>query len=368
MKTLSIIIPCYNAADTISRTIESFDLDNTQNDIEVLIVDDGSSDNSKKVIEKYIKKYPKAIKYYKKKNGNYGSVVNFIKPRIKTKFVKTCDADDTYVKENMVRFIESLKSLNDSADVVFTNFNFVNTGTNKKNKNSLTNQFKWVQATTIFPINNISKSIVGYPTIHSMCFRTEIFKVIPDSPENIFYTDSFTIYQCLKRAFKIAYIPHLYVYNYYVSNEEQSINITNISNRKDQILTVLSAILEDSDLTGLTKRHKSWLISIIQMIIKFAFLSISFNKEPDEVKVKEIEDVIKLVKHYVNHNEDLRQIFDLQIWYMFNTTSRSLIRKIRRCYGITLGKFARSSRPNKKDKRRAELSNEFYHPNEDWDA
>ncbi len=365
MKTLSIIVPCYNASKTIKKTIDSFDLENLEEDIDVLLVDDGSSDNTWELIQKYQKKYPQAIKTFKKENGNYGSVINFIKPYINSRFVKTCDADDTYVSENMQRFISELKNFDNTVDIIFTNFSFININTGSVSKNSLTNQFKWTQSTSIYSIDEIAKGKIGYITIHSMTFKTELFKSIKDSPEGIFYTDSFTIYQCLKYSKYIAYIPHLYIYNYFISNEEQSINISNISKRKDQIITVLNAILEDSNLDSMSRKHKTWLFSVMRMIVKFIFLSIAFGEQSQEQKTKDIEEIVVLMLTRIENNNQLEPILNIQLWFMFRLKPKSLVRIIKRAYGITTGKFAASTRSSEKKRqyKRKQFAKEFYESN-----
>lgn len=362
MKTLSIIIPCYNASNSIGKTIESFDLDNLQDEIDVIVVDDGSTDDSKKVIDKYKKKYPKAIKYFKKENGNYGSVINFAKHKLESKFVKTCDADDTYVQANMVRLIDELKQLDD-ADIVFTNFSFINTNTGVVTKNSLTNQFNWTQTTKVYSIDKLSKSKIGYPTIHSMLFKSILFESIKDSPEGIYYTDSFTVYECLKYAKTIAYIPHLYIYNYFVSNEEQSINITNISRRKQQVETVLNCIMTDSNLSGLSKKHKTWLFSVMRMVIKFVFLAITFDDYDQEHKVHDVEKVTKFVLEHIENNKQLKTVLDLQLNYMFKSHPGTVLWSIKKCYGLSIGKFARSTKNSnkKKETKRRELADEYFY-------
>lgn len=363
MKTLSIIIPCFNAAKTILNTIDSFNLEELSNEIDVLVIDDGSTDNIEEILTPHMNQYPDAIHYHKKANGNYGSVINYAKHLLNSRFVKTCDADDTYTKENMVKFINHLKDFPEDTDIVFTNFAFININSGQKTKNSLTNQFLWTQTPTIYSIDELAKNKIGYPTIHGMTFKSELFASIADSPEHIFYTDSLTIYLCLKQAKKIAYIPHLYIYNYYVLNEEQSINISNIAKRKNQIIQVLNAILNDSDFKGLSKKHKTWLFSVMRMVIKFVFLSITFGDQDDETKNKEIEEVTNLVLQHVHKNDELKAILDLQLTFMFKVHPKKVVRIIKNCYGLAIGKFARSTRNSKKkDKKRQELAHDFYNP------
>ncbi|MGL4947954.1 MAG: glycosyltransferase [Mycoplasma sp.] len=98
VNTFSIVIPAYNCASYISKTLDSvintnYDKDN----IEVLIIDDGSSDDTVKVAKEYSKKY-KFIKVYEKPNGQWGSVINYVKNNqlAKNDFISILDSDDFY--------------------------------------------------------------------------------------------------------------------------------------------------------------------------------------------------------------------------------------------------------------------------------
>ena len=67
MEKVTIVIPVYNAEKTISKCMDSI-LNQTNENYHVLLIDDGSKDNSLKVIKEYEKKYPKKIKVISKKN------------------------------------------------------------------------------------------------------------------------------------------------------------------------------------------------------------------------------------------------------------------------------------------------------------
>ena len=74
MKLLSIAIPCYNSQDYMAHCIES--LLPGGEDVEILIVNDGSKDDTAKIADEYAAKYPTIVKAIHKENGGHGSAVN----------------------------------------------------------------------------------------------------------------------------------------------------------------------------------------------------------------------------------------------------------------------------------------------------
>jgi len=97
MPKVSVIIPTYNRADLLPRAIQSV-INQTYKDWELLIVDDGSTDNTKEVVEKFVKKDPR-IKYFYKENGGQGSARNLGIKNSKGSYVICLDSDDILLKK-----------------------------------------------------------------------------------------------------------------------------------------------------------------------------------------------------------------------------------------------------------------------------
>lgn len=104
MKLVSIIIPVYNNKSTIRRCIES-SINQTMEDIEIILINDGSQDNSLKVLEEYASKYKKKIKLYNKENTGIADTRNFGVEKAEGKYIMFLDADD-YIS---VELLQKLK-------------------------------------------------------------------------------------------------------------------------------------------------------------------------------------------------------------------------------------------------------------------
>ena len=106
-KNLTISIAAYNVENYLEKTLDSLIIDNLDK-LEVLIVNDGSKDNTKKIAQKYCKKYPNSIKLIDKENGGYGSTINAGIKEATGKYFKQLDGDDWYNTENLNRLVEDI--------------------------------------------------------------------------------------------------------------------------------------------------------------------------------------------------------------------------------------------------------------------
>lgn len=103
MKKLSIIIPAYNAEKTLERSLKSILEQNSKN-IEIVIINDGSTDGTEEIAQKYIKKNRDIISYYKKENTGVADTRNYGIKKAKGKYIMFLDADD-YVDVHLYAII-----------------------------------------------------------------------------------------------------------------------------------------------------------------------------------------------------------------------------------------------------------------------
>ena len=108
---VSIIVPVYNAENYLKKCLDSL-INQTYKYIEIILVNDGSVDNSEKIILKYKEKYPKIIRYYKQNNKGQGSARNLGIKKAKGNYITFVDSDD-YIDRTMIE-----KMVNQSGDIV----------------------------------------------------------------------------------------------------------------------------------------------------------------------------------------------------------------------------------------------------------
>lgn len=118
MPKVSIIVPVYNVEKYIERCLNSL-VNQTLKDIEIIIVNDGSADGSKGIIQKYLNKY-KNIVYLEKENGGLSSARNYGIPYAKGEYIGFVDSDD-YVELTMYEKMYN-KAIEEKSDMVECDF------------------------------------------------------------------------------------------------------------------------------------------------------------------------------------------------------------------------------------------------------
>lgn len=93
MIKVSVIVPVYNVEKYIDKCLSSL-VNQTLKNIEIIVVNDGSPDNSQKIIDRYVKKYPKKVKSFIKENGGLGSARNFGLKHVNGEYISFVDSDD----------------------------------------------------------------------------------------------------------------------------------------------------------------------------------------------------------------------------------------------------------------------------------
>ena len=123
MKLLSIAIPCYNSQDYMEKCIESLLVGGEE--VEILVVDDGSSDRTAEIADAYAAKYPTIVKAIHQENGGHGEAVNAGIRNATGLYFKVVDSDDWVNKEAYIKILETLYELlrgPQTVDLLISNF------------------------------------------------------------------------------------------------------------------------------------------------------------------------------------------------------------------------------------------------------
>lgn len=243
MKYLSVIIPFYNSTATLEKAAMSCLDSRVLNDIEVIMVNDGSKDNSLEVARSIEQKYPNSVRVIDKPNGGKGSCMNVGIKNATGKYLRELDSDDYFADGSIVEFISKIKSLQTDVDAIHTDYLFVYLQTGEKEivkVADLKNCEVIDLMTQVLP----NLSYQNY-TMHSLTYRTDFLHQISFvQSEGISYTDTEYIYYPLTvTSTMVAF--NLVLYCYCVGLEGQTVSITSKIKKQNHFWQLLDKYLAD---------------------------------------------------------------------------------------------------------------------------
>jgi glycosyltransferase involved in cell wall biosynthesis len=221
-----------------------------RNDIEIIIIDDCSSDNTFKIAKDYEKKYPSIVKVIKhEKNLGHGGGINTGIKHAEGKYIKVVDSDDwvdrlAYNKiiKKLVEFIKS----DHNVDMLISNFVY-------EKKDAI--HKKVMSYKKVFPQNKVFSweevckfKCNQYILMHSVIYsRNMLLECNLMLPENMFYVDNIFVYKPLPYVKKMYYMD-VDFYRYFIGREDQSVNEDIMIKRIDQQIFVNKLMMECADI------------------------------------------------------------------------------------------------------------------------
>lgn len=179
MAKVSVIVPVYNVENYIKKCLESL-VKQTLNDIEIIVVNDGSPDNSQDIIDTYVEKYPNIIKSYIKENGGLSDARNYGLQYVTGDYIGFIDSDD-YVEKDMFEKLYN-KAISHNFDVVVCDVNSIENNCNK-HISSLVDK-------DIFDNKNIKQQMISiYPIACNKIFKRKLFDNDVKFKKGVWYED-----------------------------------------------------------------------------------------------------------------------------------------------------------------------------------
>ena len=241
-KTLSVIVPVYNVAQFLPKCLETFCIPEIQDDLEVLIINDGSTDESAVIARKYESNWPYIFHLYTKQNGGHGSAINLGIQMATRKYLKVVDGDDWIDQKAFTELLNYLKT--HLCDIVATEYCWVDCKTARLLK-APGCAFSGIQYGKIYPFEDICEKI--YLKIHNITVRTSILKKsCPPLDEFCFYVDNEFVLYPAPYTKTISFLSET-VYMYRIGLTSQSVNIKKMQEKESQHYRVLCHLLEYFD-------------------------------------------------------------------------------------------------------------------------
>jgi len=237
MKLLTFAVPCYNSAAYMKKCIDS--LLYGGEDVEIIIVNDGSSDDTAKIGEEYVKRYPTICRLINKENGGHGSAVNKGIEEATGLFFKVVDSDD-WVKESAYKeILDVLKQYAGGSkvlDMLISNFVYDKVG---EDKHKVMRYKHALPENQLFTWNDVKHFRKGqYILMHSVIFRTKLLRECGVKlPEHTFYVDNIYVFEPMLAVENMYYLD-VNFYRYFIGREDQSVNEQIMISRIDQQIRV----------------------------------------------------------------------------------------------------------------------------------
>ena len=184
MKLLTISVAAYNVEAYLDRLMQSLTDSGVMEQLEILVVDDGSQDSTTEIALNYQKWYPDSVRLIRKENGGHGSTINRGIREASGKYFRTLDGDDWLHSGHLKALVEQMEKID--ADIILSNFcNCYADGTE-----DVIDDFPALEDGNTYSFDEL-QSRVEWMRIHTVIYRTSLLKehgITLD--EHCFYVDA----------------------------------------------------------------------------------------------------------------------------------------------------------------------------------
>ena len=271
-KILTVVVPTYNAEKYLRDNLESFEIPELMQDIEILIVNDGSTDHSLEIAREYTERYPDTYRVITKENGGHGSGINCGIEHAQGTYFKVVDADDWVDKTAFISLVKTLKTGN--ADVVYSGFlwtydNGEADKTKFQTKAEIEIPFEGVEYQKTYQFDDIADKL--YMKMHNMTIRTDILREHQIRiDEHCYYVDTEYILYPIPYVKTISFVD-AFVYYYRLGREGQSVGLEKMQKNEqnyDKVIVSLLGFYEKLEHEILcSKEKKQYIAEIIARVI-----------------------------------------------------------------------------------------------------
>lgn len=297
MKLLSFTVPCYNSAAYMEKCVDS--LLKGGEDVEIIIVNDGSTDETAKIADRYAREYPSIIKTVHKENGGHGSAVNAGIDQAAGLYFKVVDSDDWVKEEPYMQILDTLKELTGGErvlDMLVSNFVYEKVG---EKRHKVMRYKHALPIGEIFTWEDVKHFHKGqYMLMHSVIFRTKLLRECGlRLPEHTFYVDNLYVFEPLIYVRNMYYLD-VNFYRYYIGREDQSVNESVMIGRIDQQIRVnklmIDYMVEKKNQVVANRKLYHYMLSYLDIITTVSsILLIRSGTEENLEKKKELWNYLK---------------------------------------------------------------------------
>lgn len=238
-KTLTIVIPTYNMQDYLRRCLDSLIVpEEKMKQLEVLVINDGSKDNSSAIAHEYQDKYPGTFRVIDKENGNYGSCINRGLKEATGKYIKVLDADDHFENKSLEEVLEIMFKVD--VDLFLTDFCIISVNDVITKKMSLMGKPR----KHVFNFNDFSVNPYEFIPMHFVAYRRDLLiRIKYTQSEGISYTDMQWVFLPMAYIETAFYAP-ICLYHYLIGREGQTMDKSVIKKSAGQLIKMVEGMID----------------------------------------------------------------------------------------------------------------------------
>lgn len=295
MKILTVAIPCYNSQDYMRHAVESVLAGGE--DVEVLIIDDGSTDDTAKIADEMEAGHPGVVRAIHQENGGHGQAVNTGLKNAKGLYFKVLDSDDWLDRESLIKILEKLRAFireGQLVDMFLANYVYEKPSLRKHKAIRYEGVFPEEK---VFGWSDIKKFKISQNILmHSVIYRTQmLYDCGLELPKHTFYVDNIFVYKPLPFV-KTMYYMNVDLYRYFIGRDDQSVNETVMISRIDQQLKVNKIMIDAHDLNKIkNKKLRDYMVKYLAMMMTVS--SIFLIKEGSEDSLEKRTELWKYLKN-----------------------------------------------------------------------
>lgn len=244
MKLLSFVIPAYNSEAYLEKCISSMLEPSVLPALEIIVVNDGSTDATEKIALRFCGQYPGTVRLITQKNLGHGGALNTGCAAAQGKYLKVIDADDWVESRSLPAFVKALEKCD--SDVVLTHYRTVNITTGEE-KAWRCYPEAFGKAMTLGDVMGRWGDFDRALTFHGIAYRTDFYqKMGLKLSEHIFYEDhEFATFPCCHAETVTPLDIFLYVYR--IGDVNQSVSDANQLKRISHVEAVLKRLLTEGE-------------------------------------------------------------------------------------------------------------------------
>lgn len=279
MKLITFTVPCYNSAAYMEHCIQT--LLPAGEEAEIILVDDGSSDETGAIADTWAEKYPTIIRAIHQENGGHGEGVNQGIRNASGLYFKVVDSDDWLDADALQKVMAKLRefaAMETPVDLLLCNYVYEHTVDNTHHTVRYTGilpedrPFTWAEIGHFPQSQNI--------LMHSVIYRTQVMRDCGlRLPKHTFYVDNIFVYLPLPHCKKLYYLD-LDLYRYFIGREDQSVNEKVMLKRVDQQLRVTKLMITAVDLYALPpeqKKLRAYMFNYLSMMMTISSVFLTMD-------------------------------------------------------------------------------------------